>query len=99
MLRPRVRLVDSEAPSPQPCPLLRLGRLWQQGPNVLVGRLVCGQVVELVLGKIANGDLVGGVAPPRQRRQSAREQLGERAFAVAIGAQQSNPIVGVKAEV
>ena len=99
VLRLGVGLADAEAERAEPGAALRLGGLGHQVEHVLVGRLAGGQVVHLVLGEIADHDLVGGVAPARHRREAPGDQLGERALAVAVGAEQADAVVGIEPQV
>ena len=78
---------------------LRLGRLGHQVPHVLIGRLARGQLLHLVLGEIADHELVGGMAPPHHRRKPAGHQPRECTLAVAVGAQQADAIVGIEPQV
>ena len=84
-----VGLVGAEAEGAEPGAPLRLGRLRHQLEHVLVGRLPAGEIVELVLGEIADLDASGAERLPAMRREPAGDQLGEGALAVAVRAEQA----------
>ncbi len=76
---------------------LRLVR--HETAQVLVDALGRAQFVELVLGEIGDLQLVGAHEAPRHRLQPVRDELEEGRLAVAVGAEQADPVVVVDAQV
>src|SRR5665647_1124145 len=63
--------------------------------DVVVGRSVEIELVDLMLREIADRELVGAGDMTGERRQLARQQFYESRLAVAVGAEQSDAVVGV----
>ena len=76
-------------------PHLGLGRVRQQSPDVVIGAGARIEFIELMLGEVGDFDAVGARHRPGQRREAAGQQLGQRRLAVAVGAEQSNAVIGV----
>ena len=80
-------------------PHLRLRLLGQETAQVVIGAVVGRKLVELVLGEIRDLELVGARDPSRHRGEPAGQELHQRGFTVAVGAQKRNAVVGVDAQI
>ena len=78
---------------------LRFGCLRHQIADVVVGRPLRLQLVELVLGEIGDVQPVQAAEAAAHGRQPAADQLGQRRLAVAIGAEEPDAVVVVEAQV
>ena len=95
-------VVATSAPSPPAASRAAelAGRLVRAQPRqVLQRRLVELELVDLVLGEVADPELRGGDLAPGDRRQPVGEQLRERGLALAVLPEQRDPVVLVDAEV
>ncbi len=63
-----------------------------------VGAVTCIELVELMLGEIADLQFLGACDLAGHRRQAAGEQLHQRRLAVAVGAEQRNAIIVIDAQ-
>ena len=70
-------------------------RIRHQPADVIVGRGVEIEFVDLMLREISDRELVGAGDMAGERRQLARQQFHERRLAVAVGAEQRDAVVGI----
>ena len=77
---------------------LASGRVRHQPAQVGVGALVAIEFVELVLGEIADIKLLRPRDAARHRRELAGQELHQGRFAVAVGAQQRDAVVGIDSQ-
>ena len=95
----RIGLVVAEARGGGAGALLRFGLVRHQVGDVIVSGTLRVQLVELVLGEIAEGQLLRCPAFARERVEPSAEQLGQRGFAVAVRAEQADAVVGVQPQI
>ncbi len=69
-----------------------------QPAYVIVRRAVFVQFIQLVLREVSDRQLVGARHRARERLQPVGEQLDQRRFAVAIGAEQRDAIIMIDAQ-
>ena len=78
----------------------RAGRLAGHGPGHMLERgAVGGELLDLVLGEIADAHLARGLHLAFSGGELRGEQARERGLAVAIAAEQRHPVVGIDAQV
>ena len=65
---------------------------------MIVGRAVFVQFVELMLREIGDGEFFGAGDRARKRRQPVGQQFDQGRFAVAVGPEQRDAIIGVDAQ-
>ena len=77
------------------CAHLALRRIRHQPADMIVGRAVGIELVELVLGEIADRQFFRARDAARKRRELAGEQFHQGRLAVAVGSEQRDAVVGV----
>ena len=77
----------------------RRARAAHDARHMLQGRVVGIEFLDLILGEIADPHLARRVHVAFHRRQLRGEQAGQRRLAVAVAAQQRDPVVRVDAQV
>ena len=74
-------------------------RLGHQPAHMFERRVLAVQLLDLILGEIADAQLAGRGHRAFHRRQLGGEQAGERGLAVAVAAEQGDAVVRVEAQV
>ena len=95
----RIRLADAEAERAEPGAALRLRRVRHQIEHVLVRRSAGRQVVHLVLGEIAEDDLVRRVTSPAIGAKRPAISLANVLLPLPLTPSSADAIVGVEPEI
>ena len=77
---------------------LGFGRIRHQLADVVVGRTVEIELVDLMLREIADRESFGARDPAGEGLQLVGQQLDQRRLAIAVEAQQRDAVVGVDAQ-
>ena len=91
--------VGADAAGGEPAAQLARRLVGAQALQVLQRRLVELELVDLVLGEVADAELRRGDLAPGHRRQPVGEELRQRRLALAVLAEQRDAVVLVDAEV
>ena len=67
--------------------------------HMLKRRIIAIKLLDLILRKITDAHLAGGIHLPFHRRQLRGEQSRQRRLAVPVAAQQSDPVIRVNPQV